>query len=178
MGKIKFKLSLKELNFEFEGDQDIGQRFQNSIAKTLNSLTDTPSQVIDVEAKQINDTTKLLEGQNGNSATHKSRRKKSRKASNASQNGEASEDNEVTRSRSKRTSIKPLYFALIREGFFSDRKPAGDVRQELSRKGFNFEANEVAAHLLPLTKDGYLKRDESSGKWEYWKGDVDVPAES
>lgn len=177
MAKIKFKLSLKELNFEFEGDQEVGQRFQNSISKTLNSLTDTPNQVIDVEATQVNDIPKLLESQNGNSAS-KTRRRRSKKVSAVSQNGEAVESDEVSRPRSKRTSIKPLYFALIREGFFDSRRGASDVRQELSKKGFNFEANEVAAHLLPLTQGGYLSRDDSSGKWEYWKGNVDAPTES
>lgn len=178
MGKIKFKLSVKELSFEFEGDQETGQRFQNSISKTLNSLTDTPNHVIDVEARQINDIPKLLEGQNGNSSSSKTRRRKSKKVPTASQNGEAGESDEASRPRSKRTSIKPLYFALIREGFFDNKRGAGDIRQELSKKGFNFEANEVSAHLLPLTQSGYLSRDDSSGKWEYWKGNVDVPTES
>jgi hypothetical protein len=60
MGKIKFKLSVKELSFEFEGDQETGQRFQNSISKTLNSLTETPNNVIEVESKVINEEKLLI----------------------------------------------------------------------------------------------------------------------
>ncbi len=89
MGKIKFKLSVKELSFEFEGDQETGLRFQNAVNKTLNSLADTPNNIIDVESRVITDENLLLP-----SSTPRKRRKNKRATANngSSENGETGEN--------------------------------------------------------------------------------------
>ena len=58
--KIKFKMSVKEVAFEFEGDLETGQRIQAGINRTLTSLTEQPERLlpnfqepIDVKLKAV-----------------------------------------------------------------------------------------------------------------------------
>lgn len=184
MGKIKFKLSVKELNFEFEGDQETGLRFQNSISKTLNSLAETPNQVIDVESRTLEDH-QLLSSSNENSTKPIRRRGKRAKTNDLestskdefSSNGNLSEKTKRT-NRPKGQSARDQILLLIQNGFFSEYRSVSDIQDALSKKGHNFNSGEISPPLLRLTKKDYLVRDDSSGKWEYKKGIVDVPTES
>lgn len=171
MGKIKFKLSVKELSFEFEGDQETGQRFQNSISKTLNSLTETPNQVIEVEARTISDETKLLsESSNGSS---KRRRRRSKKASETVTDENGNPIKSARQTRPSGQSCHALTRSLIEENFFAENRTTGDVREELSKKGHHFESNHISSVLLTLTKAKELVRDKNAEDvWVYQKAVV------
>ena len=136
MGKIKFKLSVKELSFEFEGDQETGQRFQNSISKTLNSLTETPNQVIDVQARSISDETKLLSEISSNGSSKRRRRSKKTKEINLDENGNPVKSARQTRPSGQ--SCRALTRSLVEGNFFSENRATGDVREELSKKRTSF----------------------------------------
>ncbi|MGI8670845.1 MAG: hypothetical protein ACR2J3_13525 [Aridibacter sp.] len=183
MAKIKFKLSLKELNFEFEGDQEVGQRFQNSISKTLNSITETPNQVIDVEAKSVNDDYLLPQSSENSNTPKRKQRGKRLKAIDAnatsSENGNGNLFEKTKRTnRPKGQSARDQVVVLIQSGFFSSYRSVADIQDSLSKKGHNFNSGEISPSLLRLTKKNYLIRDDSSGKWQYKKGEVDVPTKS
>ncbi len=178
MGKIKFKLSVKELSFEFEGDQETGLRFQSAVNKTLNSLADTPNNIIDVESRVINDENLLLP-----SSTPRKRRKSKRvTASNgSSENGEMGESDGEKRPRTHRSranSGRSLIIKLIQADYFSTFRSVSDVLSELEKKGHRFDQGHTSTDLLRLTQKDYLIRDNSSGNWQYKKGTVDVPTES
>lgn len=181
MGKIKFKLSVKELSFEFEGDQETGQRFQNSISKTLNSLTETPNQVIDVEARTI-DNNYLLPSSEQNSTKPKRKRGKRAKTNNvnsAEENDNGNLGEKVKRThRPKGQSARDQIIILIQNGFFAEFRTVGEIQDALSKKGHNFDSGEISPTLLRLTKKDYLVRDDSAGKWQYKIGTVNVPTES
>lgn len=161
MGKIKFKLSVKELSFEFEGDQETGQRFQNSISKTLNSLTETPNHVIDIEAKTVADEAKLL-SDNSTNGSVKKRKRRAKKTNDAviDENG-----NEVKPKRHSRPSGQSCYAltrGLITENYFAENRTTANVREELAKKGHHFESNHISSVLLQLTKSEELKRDKNA----------------
>ena len=168
MGKIKFKLSVKELSFEFEGDQETGQRFQNSISKTLNSLTDTPNHVIDVEARTISNETKLLSENSSNGSSK--RRRKGKKPAEIVLDENGNPIKVVRQTRPSGQSCNALVKNLNEENFFSEYRTTNDVREELSKRGHHFESKDVASVLLILTKSKELTRDKNADDiWLYKK---------
>lgn len=163
----KFKLSLKELNFEFEGDRDTGEKMQKAVNRTLGSLTDAQSQIIDVESKQVDIQKQIAEStSNGDTKSKKKRAKKSNKSDSAK------------KSSSSKSPLRPLLIRLVKEDFFSEPRQVSVVREELAKKGHNYESRGISSALLALTRDETIARDNSSGKWEYWRGTKDVSEES
>lgn len=150
--KIKFKMTLKELSFEFEGDVETGQRIQTDIRKSLTALTHSPATVLPTDQNVIEaEAAPALTNGNGKPA-------KSRK----------------TR-RPKGDSAQSLITDLRQSGFFDDKRDTNAIREELIKSGHNFESKEIAAALIPLLKKKILKRDKGeSGNFEYLKGDADV----
>lgn len=167
MGKIKFKLSVKELSFEFEGDQETGQRFQNSISKTLNSLTETPNNVIDVEAKIISEQPRLL---TENSSNGSSKRRKAKKPAEIVLDENGNPVKSARHTRPSGQSCHALIKSLIEENFFSQNRSTGDVREELSKRGHHFESKNISSVLLKLTQNKLLKREKNAEDiWVYQK---------
>lgn len=167
MGKIKFKLSVKELSFEFEGDQDTGQRFQNSISKTLNSLTETPNHVIDIEARTVADTSKFL-SENSSSNGSSKRRKRNKKPTETVLDENGNPIKPVRQTRPTGQSCSALTKGLVAEGFFSQNRITSEVREELSKKGHHFKSNHISSVLLKMTKSSDLERDKNAEDiWVY-----------
>jgi hypothetical protein len=152
--KIKFKMSLKELSFEFEGDVETGQRIQSDIRKSLTSLTHSPAAVIPPDPNVIDgEVVPALTNDNANGKASKQRRNR----------------------RPKGDSAQALIIGLRHSGFFDQKRDAGSIREELKKSGHNFEAKEIAASLIPICKKRILKRDKAEGgNYEYEKGDADA----
>jgi hypothetical protein len=180
MAKIKFKMSFEKFSFEYEGDQEKAEKIQGGINQFFGSLAETQNQIIDVESRQI-DPQRLISDttSNGNSATKK-RNRKSKKSSNGGHSIEKSTDSSVESnkgSRSSKAPVRPLIVRLVQEGFFSELRQVSAIREELSKKGHNYESRGISSALLSLTRDEYLARENSEGHWEYRKGIKDVTAE-
>lgn len=179
MAKIKFKMSIEKFAFEYEGDQEKAEKLQSGINNFFGSLAETQNQIIDVDARRI-EPKNLISDSAGNSTSPKKHKRRAKKSSSGSASGDASDESSAESTRSSRSNkpLRPLLVRLIQDNFFSERRPVGAIREELAKKGHNFESRGIATGLLMLTRDEYLERDNSSGNWEYWKGRVDVPAGS
>jgi hypothetical protein len=155
--KIKFKMSVKELSFEFEGDIETGQRIQNDIRKSLAALTHSPTAVLPADQDVIeSEFAPALE--NGKPAPDNGKVIKPRR----------------TR-RGKANSPRTLIAGLRRSGFFTQKRDLNAIRDELARSGHNFKPNELSAAVIPLCKKGILKRDQGeNGNYEYVQGEADV----
>lgn len=161
MGKIKFKLSVKELSFEFEGDQETGQRFQNSISKTLNSLTETPNHVIDVEARTISDTAKKILSETSTSNGSSKRRKRNKKTADVVLDENGNPIKAVRHTRPSGQSCYALTRNLIEENFFSENRTTNETREELAKRGHHFQSKDVSSVLLRLLKNNELIREKN-----------------
>ncbi|HEX8637274.1 MAG TPA: hypothetical protein VF692_04380 [Pyrinomonadaceae bacterium] len=183
MAKIKFKMSFEKFSFEYEGDQDKAEKLQGGINQLLGSLAETQNQIIEVEARPIESPQHMLldNSSNNNSNSPKRRNRKAKKNSNGSSpisESETSSEQSNRSARSSKSPIRPLLVRLIQENFFSEKRLVGVVREELSKKGHNYESRGISSSLLSLTRDEHLSRENSSGQWEYIKGKVDVPTGS
>ena len=153
--KIKFKMSLKELSFEFEGDIETGQRIQTDIRKSLTALTHSPATVLPADPN-------LIEGEvassNGNGKPAKIGRSYKPR-------------------RGKANTPRALIVRLRQTGFFTQKRDASSIQTELAKQGHNFKPNEISAALIGICKKQILKRDQGEGgKFEYEAGDADVDA--
>lgn len=148
MKKVKFRMSIEKLSFEYEGDQETGQNIQQSIQRTLGSLVETQNRLVapdlntlEVEAVQVPD--------NGSAKTRTSRPR-----------------------RPKGTSARSLILGLREQGFFDQNRAIGDIQTELSKNAHNFKQNHISAALTSLIQKRYLKRDKNDkGNYEYQRGE-------
>jgi hypothetical protein len=150
MSKIKFKMALKELSFEYEGDPEIGQRLQTDIRKSLTALTHTQERILPPDPNVID----------ADSAP-------------TTENGKTKRSYRPRRPKSK--SCRSLIVGLRQAGFFAEKRDANSIREELAKSGHNFKPNEISAALIPICQNRILKRDQvDGGNYEYEQGDADV----
>jgi predicted transcriptional regulator len=58
---------------------------------------------------------------------------------------------------------------LKTDGFFSERRTIGEIREALSRKGHSFGSNEISPILVSLTKKELLQREKNAeDQWVYY----------
>jgi hypothetical protein len=180
MTKIKFKLSLKELSFEFEGDRDTGEKMQTAIGNTLGSLMETQNQIIDVEARQIKDDYMLPPSLENLNKPRRRRANKHSKTINgdttATENGNLAEKAKRT-NRPKGQSARDQILLLIQNGFFTTYRSTSEMTEEMSKKGHSFDSSQLSTPLIRLTRQNILSRENSANGWQYIKGSVDVPTE-
>lgn len=167
-GRVKFKVSLKELSFEYEGDREHGQVLQDRIANTLGSLSAVQADVIDISpARQLTAAPPALPQR---------RRRRMRKAAGAgaeaSSNGDAAAEAVLDGSSRKRktqgTSYKAQVNTLLDEGFFTQKRTTEVVHAELVRRGHNFAPGRITQALVSLTQKQRLSRTaNAAGDWEY-----------
>jgi hypothetical protein len=159
--KTKFKISIKELAIEFEGDRESGQEIQNGVQQSILGLIGAHGDVLAIAptAKPIDTPIDVstpagrprlrkrdIHGQSGSpSKTETS-------------NGEQSQSR--TR-RSKANSPGSLIQALITEGYFSEHRSIGDVLRALEHKGHNFNQTNLSSPLLELTRRNKLSRKKN-----------------
>jgi hypothetical protein len=147
--KIKFKMSIKELSFDFEGDVETGQRIQNEIKKTLTAIAHTQEKllpadpnVIDVEASPPGANGKKVRG--------------------------------PRKTRTKGNSPRGLVIALRQEGYFDEKRDANTIQAKLETMGRKLKGNELSPALIALTQKKILKREKNAENvYEYEKGPND-----
>lgn len=149
MGKAKFKMSVKDISFEFEGDVDIGRRIQTDITKSLVALTHAQTRLLPLDPNIIDaEQVKPIE-------ITKSRSNRGR--------------------RSKEKAPRNLIVGLRAAGFFDQKRDIGAVQAELAKKGHTFKQNGLSSALIALCQQNVLKRDKNEGgTYEYERGEANV----
>jgi len=178
---VKFEISLKELTVKFEGDIQTAERMQSQITGALNSLASAQNKLL--SSGQPATASPAIE-----TAPARRRRRRTKKAEgidpsileadvvSSNGGGEDSVDNTADGSsrlrRSRRSSggaQTELLTRLKSEGFFSERRTIGNIREALSRKGHTFKSNELSPILIALTKQEILQRERGADdQWIYF----------
>jgi hypothetical protein len=175
---VKFKISLKELSVEFEGDIQSAERMHGEIAGAINSLAAVQAKALPPGPKVATVPTPVVESG--------SRRRGSRRRRPVSGNGidpsiiegtvvdpaAASGPAEPTMRAPRRSSgsQSELLTQLKGEGFFGEKRTNGDIRARLATKGHTFQSNEINPSLVRLTQQGVLQREKDAAKdqWVYF----------
>lgn len=173
--RIKFKVSIEKLTFEYEGDQQRGAALHDRLTDTLGSLAGAQADVIDVTP-----TRRLAAPQPPPPpAKRRARRRTPATAVNAdgapsadSNGAGGDEQQKAARKRKPRgTSYTGQINSLLAEGYFKQNRKEEEVREELVRRGHTFEQKRINEALLKLTQSKKLDRDmNGSNEWEYRDG--------
>ncbi|SRR6266404_1970203 len=171
--KIKFKVSIKELVFEFEGDQERGHILQGRITDTLKSLASAQSDVIDITpSRQL----AAVPPQVIRTRRRSRARKPSPSMDQSQSNGDISSDDTLDgkpakKRRPRGSSYRGQVIFLLNEGYFKIKRTSDEVYTELDRRGHNFPLYRIEESLLKLTKDKKLSRSmNADNTWEYESG--------
>lgn len=171
--KIKFKVSIKELSFEFEGTRDVGQALQAGLNRSLGSLLDTQRVAMAIPAgpaftPAINpglfDTSptgnEVLNGhsENGHTATGKA-------TAPVPVAVPAAEKAKKTR-KSGGESAMNLVRGLIAEGYFKEARTVESIKERLRLKGHNNPSG-LSSRLQELAKKDLLFRNSTEGGYIY-----------
>jgi hypothetical protein len=172
-GKVKFKISIKELSVEFEGDIQTAERIQQQVTGAINSLATAPNRLISGGQQQsVTDAIDV-------SPVRRRRRRRSKAADIGGDEGspielgaaDAGEDVSTRKSNRRGEGQTSLITSLVNGGFFATRKTAGEIRDQLSKKGHSFKSNEISPTLGRLTREGILQRDRNNdNQWVYFTG--------
>jgi hypothetical protein len=149
--KIKFKVSIKELSFEYEGTREVGQALQAGLSRSLAGLVDTQRTVmLPSPALPLHDQV------NGNGDGHividqppqpAEKPKKPRKMSGVSLIG--------------------LLRDLKTEKYFGEPRSVDVLREKLKTKGHTYRDSTISARLLDMTKKNELFRNIVGEIWLY-----------
>lgn len=64
-------------------------------------------------------------------------------------------------------TCKSIIRGLWKEGWFSVQRNLGEVSEEMSRRGYNFDRTAVAHALVDLVREGYLTRLGKPRRYNY-----------
>lgn len=175
MAKVRFKFSVKEITFEYEGDQDTGLAVNRAMNHTLGSLVEAQNRVIDVTPEHP-----MLALPAAPAPTRRRHRSKPKPtngqpvAEGPPTNGEAAVPKPIRQRRPHGSSFRDQMYLLIREGHFSEERTSTEIHSELSRRGYHFNPKNIASELLWFVQKHYLSRDRNAdGKYAYVKGSND-----
>lgn len=156
--KIKFKVSIKELSFEFEGSREVGQALQAGLSRSLGGLVDAQRiAMAAIPAKP--GTPPVDETGNGFNGIHV--------PAEQVVNGQPPADKPKKARKSGGTSLTNLLRDLKKETYFSEPRSPDAVRERLKLKGHTFPENTIASRLLDLTKKDELFRQQSDTGYMY-----------
>lgn len=89
-------------------------------------------------------------------------------------NGESVSVKPLRARRARGDSFRDQIYVLLRERHFTKSRTANEIREELSRRGHNFDPKNVASDLLWFVKKYYLSRQrDEDGVYAYVKGTND-----
>jgi hypothetical protein len=168
--KVKFKISIKELSVEFEGDIQTAERIQQQVTGAINNLATAPNRLI--SGGQQYPSTDVIDV----SPTRRRRRRRSGTVEVGSEEGatqasgvDGGEDSSTRKGVRLGEGQKALIISLVSNNFFGERRTVGDIRDQLSKKGHSFKSNELSPTLGRLTREGVLQRDRSAkNQWVYF----------
>ncbi len=180
--KIKFKVSIKELSFEFEGTREVGQALQAGLNRSLGSLLDTQRVAMAIPAgpalTAVN-TPPLVDDPPGRDDV----------PNGHAPNGHAipaARAEKVKKPRKSGETAMTLLRGLIAEGFFKEVRTVEDIREKL-RLGGHTNPGGLTARLPELAKkkvlfrvenkDGFIYKDTPFNDGPATSPPVDQPAE-
>src|SRR5271157_361807 len=181
VAKVKFKLSVEKITFEYEGDHDTGLAVNRAINHTLGSLVEAQNQVIDVTPREVERASMpAVTALPSPSARRRHRGRPKPPMSRASRgettemDGESISVKPLRARRARGDSLRNQIYVLLQERYFSKPRRANEIRDEVSRRGHNFDPKNVASDLLWFVRKNYLSRqlDEDS-VYVYLKGSKD-----
>ena len=174
--KIKFEMTLKELNFKFEGDYEQGQRIQSGITRALGDIANIQNTASGTKPPALID----LPPANATPTRWKKRRKTQDGAAEGDPtavdgNGDLNLAEEPTQRRSNSESPTHLLINLRKTGFFESAKSASQILDHLTTKGHTSLAHsDLTSPLLKLCQRDVLVRSKPDGKsWHYGNGAKD-----
>ncbi len=151
--KIKFKVSIKELSFEFEGTRDIGNALQAGLSRSIGGLLDTQRTVMalpgvaddPIDAQVVDDAPAMP------------------------LNSHIPPPEKVRKSRKpKGIPVKTLLRELKQNGFFTEPRTAEVIREHLRiNGGYNVQPGSLAGRLTELLKMKELHRQEDADSYVY-----------
>lgn len=180
MAKVKFKLSVEKITFEYEGDHDTGLAVNRAMNHTLGSLVEAQNQVIDVTPNKVERVSMpAATALAGPSTRRRLRRRLKPTANESSQdtveaNSDSASVKPLRARRARGDSFRGQIHVLLGEGYFTKSRTATEIREELSRRGHNFDPKNVASDLLWFVRKNYLSRQQNEdGVYAYVKGTND-----
>jgi hypothetical protein len=149
--KTKFKVSIKELSFEFEGSQEVAQQVQQGIQQTLSGLMNTQARVL-----ALRDDSQVIDSEPV--------------ASPVQTNGDAhspATDGDPDKSKSQRrgkkgTSLAALLRAMKEEKFFTQARLGTEVLARLKDMGHTYRSSNVLTELQRFVQRRELYRANNS----------------
>ena len=164
--KIKFKVSIKELSFEFEGTREVGQALQAGLNRSLGSLLDTQRVAMAIPAGPAlspesnprlfyaNPTgDEVLNGHTANGkATSPAPVLAAEKVKKTRKNGGE--------------SAMTLVRSLIAEGYFKEARTVETIKERLRVKGHN-NPRGLTTRLQELAKKDELFRNSTDDGFMY-----------
>lgn len=146
--KIKFKVSIKELSFEYEGSREVGQALQAGLSRSLAGLVDTQRTAM-LPALPVHD---QGEGDGVGSAP-------------------VVIDQPAEKSKKPRRMSGVSLIGLLRDlktqKFFGEPRSVDAIRDKLKTKGHIFTDSPISGRLLDLTKKNELYRNVVGEIWLY-----------
>lgn len=171
---VKFKIALKELVVEFEGDVQIAERLQGDITSALSTLASAQQRALSPGRQQPPNTatTEL-----GTMPTRRRRRKRSGGQVDGIDpsivDGEVEGGAEVSSGdgepRRDASGVVSLLNVLKAEGYFAERRTLGHIRGQMATKGHIYRPGDVSPLLVTATRKGILRREKNSAnQWVYF----------
>jgi hypothetical protein len=168
--KIKFKISLKELAVEFEGDIQTAERFQQQVTGAINNLATASNRLLSSGQQQA--ATDVIDV----SPTRRRRRRRPRSPETSGGEESATDlaaaeggEEAPARKAARRDGQTTLINALVTAGYFSEPRTAGEIRDELRKRGHSFKSNELSPTLVRLTREEALERNRNNdNQWAYF----------
>ncbi len=152
--KIKFKVSIKELSFEFEGTRDVGQALQAGLSRSIGGLLDTQRTVMALPGVADASTDDTPEGvvipaepPNGHQPPPPEKVKKPRKT-----NG---------------VSVTNLLRELKEKKYFTEPRTSDAIRERLRIDGYTVAANRLSGRLQEMMRKKELYREDTAEGFVY-----------
>lgn len=154
--KVKFSISIKELNLEYEGSQEIGQRIHQGVTHALGSLINAQDRLLAAPPRSG----QVIDAGFSDAGASKAN-------GQDSPDGNSEKPKQSRQRRTKGTSLIGLLRSLKKEGFFVQARPVSEIKERLKDKGHNYSDSNISARLQDLTKKDELFRDSSGEVYVY-----------
>jgi hypothetical protein len=149
--RIKFKVSLKELSFEFEGSRDIGQALQSGLNRSLAQLLDTQRTVLALSTQKE----PLVESEELN-GDHE-----------PVPENPASPGKTPKRPRRTGPNLAGLVRELKAEDYFKEPKTMSNIIDVLKVKGHIVKPNSLSGRLQTMAQNKELYRQQTDDGFVY-----------
>jgi len=187
--KVKFKMMIKEIAFEFEGDYEQGRQLQQGINNTMQGLANLQNRSMGLPEPASIAQTKLIDSRSVEPVRR--RRKKRTPSVNPNEGVESTTEtsdnmmpdsdaetnissagSEMPPRRNSGVSPKTLLINLRKSGFFGQKRAIGEIVNKLHTDGYPMmEQSGISSTLISLCRSQVLAREKNEAKkWVYAQG--------